>query len=123
MTIRVLLADPEESLLKIYRNYLTARGFEVATATTGGDCLRLLREWRPDVMVLEPELRDGWRDKLLPAMRDDPDVPSVPVIVLSRNDHMVSEKPVHEYYVKPFSMARLAKSIQNAARIDPSSVQ
>lgn len=119
MTIRVLIAEPDEPLLESYHDCLSRQGFEIATATTGPECVGLLCEFAPDVLVLEPDLPDGWGNKLLGLMRDDPRVPCVPVVVVTRRDHEVSEYPIREYYVNPFSMSRLASAIRTAAEESP----
>ena len=112
MSIHVLIAEPDVRLLEVYCKFMTKEGFEVTTTTNGSDCVESLRRCRPDVLLLEPDLDNGWREKLLPLMRDDPDLSCVPVIVLTRNDHGAHEFPVREYFVKPFSMSRLAKIIE-----------
>jgi DNA-binding response OmpR family regulator len=76
--IRVLLADPDESLLAAYRGYLSQDGFEVALATNGLDCLAELRRFQPDVLVMEPALPWGWGDGVLARMRERDDVPWFP---------------------------------------------
>jgi CheY-like chemotaxis protein len=59
MSVRLLLADAEPGLTEIYRRALAGNGFEVATAHTSLDCLVRLRTFRPDVLVLDPELPWG----------------------------------------------------------------
>jgi DNA-binding response OmpR family regulator len=59
VSIRVLLADPDESLLSAYHEYLGQDGFEVATVTNGLDCVAQLRRFQPDVLILEPESCPG----------------------------------------------------------------
>ena len=112
MSIHVLIAEPDASLLETYREFLTKKGFEVTTTTNGADCVESLRRCRPDVLILEPCLDDCWRDNLLPLMRDAPDLSRVPVIVLTRDDRGQREFPIHEYFVKPISMSRLASLIE-----------
>ena len=75
----------------------------------------MLREFRPDVLLLEPDLPGDWGTKLLEIMRNDPDVPCVPVVILTRNDHAAEHYPVREFYVKPLSMTLLAKTIRQTA--------
>ena len=115
MTTRVLIADPDEALLDSYRAYLSRKSFEIATATTGRSCLFMLREFRPDVLVLEPDLPGDWGTKLLELMRNDRNVPCVPVVILTRNDHAADQFPVRQSYVKPLSMTRLVETIRQAA--------
>jgi len=49
--IRVLMADPDESLHPVYRETLLREGFEVVTALSGLECVAELRERIPDVLV------------------------------------------------------------------------
>jgi DNA-binding response OmpR family regulator len=80
--IRVLIADPDESLLSWCREYLSRHGLEVATASSGLDCVAHLRSFAPDALVLEPELLWGGADGVLAMMEEDPSVPRVPVLIL-----------------------------------------
>src|SRR5947209_6472565 len=79
---RVLIAAPEETLLASYRDFLSQDGFEVATARDGLACVAQLREFRPAVLVLDPALPWGWGDGVLARMREEADIPTVPVILL-----------------------------------------
>ncbi len=114
---RVLIAEPDELLAECYERYLLRQGFEVDTAISGPQCVEKLRACRPDVLVLEPDLGDGWGDRLLELLRERAadDEHSVPVVILSRHNARPYEFPVCEYYVKPFPMTMLANSIQRIA--------
>jgi DNA-binding response OmpR family regulator len=118
MSLRVLIADPDVPLLASYREVLSREGFEVATATNGLDCVAELRSFRPDVLVLEPDLPWGWGAGVLAAMREEYDVPLVPVLVLSaRHDpeslFRVAALPIHEVQVKPLAPLLLAQRIRH----------
>lgn len=115
MDIRVLLTDPEAALLDTYRDYLVRHGFDVAIATTGADCVAKLHEWKPHVLVLEPDMPDGWGKRILDEVGHQPDLQRMPVLILSRRDQPQIAYPVREYHVKPFSMAQLANSIRAIA--------
>lgn len=116
-TIRVLIADPDESLLAMYRELLSREGFEVVTATTGLECVARLREQRPDVLVLEPQLPWGGGDGVLATMREVPDLALVPVMILTSCrdprvlDH-VAPFPISDYQAKPLAAQGLAGSIR-----------
>lgn len=111
--IRVLLADPEQQLLSAYRSFLESQGLEVATASCGEECLSKLGDWKPDVLVLEPETPQRWGEEVLAKLRH-PDERRVPVLVLSKRDRGSTTYPVREYHVKPMPMAELVRSIYAA---------
>jgi DNA-binding response OmpR family regulator len=122
MSLRVLIADPDESLFDSYREYLEQEGLTVVTATNGLECIERLRDSSPDVLVLEPELPWGWGDGVLAMMQEEPDVPVVPVIVLSLGrDRQVLYRlapfQLDDYQLKPLNARRLAQRIRAVIRL------
>jgi DNA-binding response OmpR family regulator len=114
--IRVLMADPDESLHPLYREPLSREGFEVDRALNGLECVSRLRERRPDVLVLEPQLPWGGGDGVLAMMGEDPQFATVPVMVLTscRDPHIlkaVTRFPVSDYQLKPLAPNRLARRL------------
>ena len=70
--IRVLMADPDESLQPLYREPLLQKGFIVTAALSGLECAARLRERVPDVLVLEPQLPWGGGEGVLAMMGEVP---------------------------------------------------
>ena len=111
--IRVLMADPDESLQPLYRERLMQEGFELATASNGLECVARLREREPDVLVLEPQLPWGGGEGVLAMMGEVPQLANVPVMVLTscrdpRLLEAVARFPVSDYQLKPLAPDRLA---------------
>jgi DNA-binding response OmpR family regulator len=114
---KVLLADPDESLLTLYRAFLVNDRFTVETATSGLECVEKLRSFAPDVLVLEPELPWGRGEGVLARMHQETDLPRVPVVVLSHRLDSVrlnamNEFDVSAYYVKPLSAKDLGECLR-----------
>jgi CheY-like chemotaxis protein len=117
-TIRVLIADPDESLQAMYRGPLLQEGFEVTSVLSGLECIPHLHEHTPDVLVLEPQLPWGGGDGVLEIMGDNPPLANIPVMVLTscREPHLlesVSRFPVSDYQLKPLSPDGLAKRLHS----------
>jgi len=115
--IRVLMADPDESLPPVYREALSREGFELVMAISGLECIARLRERVPDVLVLEPYMPWGGGDGVLAMMGDDPDLAIIPVMVLTscRDPHVlkgVGRFPISDYHVKPLAPDRLAERLR-----------
>ncbi len=58
MSARVLVVDRDPATRDLYRRELTAAGFDVRIATDGPAALRLVREWDPQLAVLDARLGD-----------------------------------------------------------------
>src|SRR5437763_421687 len=84
MPFRVLLADRDPALLTDYRAALLAAGAcVVEVAASGLDCLARLRDFRPDLLVLDPGLPWGGGRGVLAVLREEDGLSRVPVILLS----------------------------------------
>jgi CheY-like chemotaxis protein len=117
MRLRVLIADPDEMLLAAYRAFLAGEGVEVRTVTNGLECLDALRHGRPDVLVLDPDLRWGSGLDVLALLGED--VPAAPVLILTSRPEQVAESavPVRDYalLIKPVPPAVVAGVIGTLA--------
>jgi len=121
----VLITDGNAELCKLYRHFLTKRGYQVETSSDGLDCLAKLRQVKPAVLVLDQELRWGGSDGVLACLREESPTPWVPVVLTATNtsSQLLSElvePPVVHCLRKPFSLTALLDSIRSAAvlRID-----
>jgi DNA-binding response OmpR family regulator len=115
-SIRVVVADPDESLQNVYRWPLAQKGFEVVPALNGLECIARLRERVPDVLVLEPQLPWGGGAGVLAIMGEVPALANVPVMVLTsgydpRRVKAVARFPVSDYQLKPLAPNRLAERL------------
>jgi hypothetical protein len=84
-----------------------------AIAPNGPGRVKLLREFAQDKLVPKSDLPGDSGNKLLGLIRKTRRLRVFPV-VLTRWDHKVSQYPVREYYVQPFSTSQLATAIDTA---------
>ena len=111
MQIHVLITEPDPLLLETYERFLTQQGFALTTTTDGPECVRALRAHAPDVLLLETDLPDGWGPRLLDMMHAD-QLPTVPVVVLSRQDELDCTPPVCVSFNKPTSLSKIVQKIR-----------
>jgi|SRR5690554_5343281 len=81
---KVLVVDDDPDFCEITRLILSKRGYEVETASNGDMALRMMREERPAVMVLDVMMAgvlDGV--SVAHAMADEPDLCKVPIVMVS----------------------------------------
>lgn len=84
----VLLVDDQQEVLRLFSRMLSSaeRGYRVLRATSGQRALNLLRQRRPDVMLLDLIMpgMDGFQ--VLHEKSKDPSIRDIPAIVISSRD-------------------------------------
>ncbi len=124
MTDRILLIDDDRTLLQFLKEFLLGDGFEVFTASSGADALRIAYQVHPDLVVLDVMMpgMDGW--EVCARLREMSDVPVILVTgKTTEADKLRGFKlGADDYLTKPFSFAELAARIQavlNRSRSNP----
>jgi CheY-like chemotaxis protein len=84
MTMRtVLFVDDDPDVLALAKEWLSAQGYRVLEAEGAFQALDLLRESRPDAMVLDLMMPDRTGVEVLEEVRFDPQLADLPVICFS----------------------------------------
>ena len=78
---KILIVDDEPGIRFGVRDFLESEGLEVDEADTIAAAEKLLREGRPDAIVLDHMLPDGTALDFLPRIRETD--PAIPVLVLT----------------------------------------
>ena len=116
-SMRLLIADGDRAFLEILRRHLRDRGHEVEIAIDGFDCITILRDFLPEIVILEHKLLWGGGDGVIALMRDDPTLSEIPIILTgeeSRSEQFdVLVSPPHiDWLQKPFRLNDLLRHIQ-----------
>jgi two-component system KDP operon response regulator KdpE len=115
---KVLVIDDEEPILRALRINLTAREYQVSTATDGTSGLAAMARDRPDVLILDLGLPDMDGTEVIRGVRG---WTSTPIIVLSawgQESQKVAalDAGADDYVTKPFGMNELLARLRAAAR-------
>ena len=80
----VLVVDAHEDTLEMYDALLSASGYWVACASTGGEALRSARRLQPGAIVIDVD-QPGSIDvaQLVPAIRDTGPLHDVPILAIT----------------------------------------
>jgi CheY-like chemotaxis protein len=81
----ILLADDEEIIRTITKDYLESTGYRVSCATNGAEALEILQKETPDLVILDMQMPvlDGLDALKRMRTSGDPRVANIPVISLS----------------------------------------
>jgi two-component system, OmpR family, response regulator len=85
---KVLLIEDEESLRNLYTKILTMRNYEVESAADGEIALSLLKQFRPDVIVLDIVMPHYNGVEILKILKNDGDLKVIPVVMLTALSEM-----------------------------------
>ena len=118
MPARILIADADRDLTAIYRGHLEELGLAVRTAAAGVECVNLLRQFRPNLLLLGTSLPWGGCDGVLALIKEEPELrPEFVLILADRSDRNVLYRvaPCHidDYQFKPLSPLRLEQYIKD----------
>jgi len=101
----VLIVDDDVKLVKLLQTYFTKEGYITYTASDGLDALQVVRERKPDIMVLDLMLPglDGF--DVCRKIRKDNDIPIIMLTAREEeSDRLIGlELGADDYVTKPFS--------------------
>ncbi len=80
---KILLIEDDLSLSKMYSLKLAKSGFEALTALSGNEALLVLKEQRPDLILLDIMLPDISGLEVLKEIKSENSLKNIPVIVLT----------------------------------------
>ncbi|MBL8112022.1 MAG: response regulator [Acidobacteria bacterium] len=116
----ILVIDDDEPAREMMERLLTREGFRVTLASGADEGLALARQERPDVITLDVRMpgRDGWA--ALAALKADPDLRSIPVVMVSIEDEKALGYSLGatDYVTKPVDREHLASVLRRHHRAE-----
>lgn len=118
----ILCIEDEPEMIDLMRLILGRRGYEVKGAVSGADGLRMIREEKPDLILLDlmmPEM-DGW--EVYQQIKADEKNRDIPVIVVTAKAQSIDRvlglhiAKVDDYIAKPFSPQELMNSVEKVLK-------
>jgi DNA-binding response OmpR family regulator len=115
---RVLIVEDQADIRKLIRMTLEFEDYEIHEASNGATGLRLARDIRPDLMLLDvmmPGELDGLQ--VCHQIKNDPATAGIRAVLLTargqaRDREVGREVGADEYLVKPFSPLQLIETIE-----------
>ena len=81
--IRILVVDDDLDILRATARVLESEGYQVMTASTGSGCREMVREHRPDLVLLDVVLPDVDGADVCAEIKSDPELRGTFVILVS----------------------------------------
>lgn len=117
----VLVVEDEDAIVELLRYNLEKEGYRVRTADNGDDAFMLIREDKPDVIILDWMLPGISGVEICTKLRKDPHNKDIPVIMLTAKGEELDkvtglETGADDYMTKPFSPSELSARIKAVLR-------
>ncbi len=121
-TKTILVVDDVPVNIQLLNTYLTAAGYEVESAADGKAAIRLVKEKRPDLILLDvmmPEL-DGF--EVCKILKTDPESKFIPVIMVTALNELEDkikgmDSGADDFLSKPFNKLELLARVRSLLRI------
>jgi len=122
---RILVVDDEPQLRRIMRTTLIGAGYEVDDAKTGEEALEKVREFRPDLVLLDVNMPGMGGVAACRVMREDTNIAIIMLTVRNTEKDKVEalDAGADDFVVKPFSTPELLARIRASLRRVPAAPQ
>ena len=115
---RILYIEDQADMIDLVRLALRRLNCEIIGATDGNEGLAMMRQIRPDLILLDLMLpgSDGWQVRS--AMIEDPELRDLPVVLVTARlagTGAITSKPLPQadaYITKPFSVADIRSTVE-----------
>lgn len=120
---KVLIVDDEEDICQIMLNYLQAEGYDAMIAHNAKEALKIIKEKKFDLLVIDVVLPDVDGYALARELRDDEKTFLTPVIMISAQKKDYKDKlsgflsGACDYLTKPFTKEDFVKSVSKVLSI------
>lgn len=102
---KIAIIEDDSVINQMYRMKFEADGFDVQVADNGRSGIEMVKEFEPDLILLDLQMPEMTGDEALKKIRAQPWGKSIPVIVLTNlgveeSPKVLKELTIHSYIVK-----------------------
>lgn len=120
MPTRILVVDDDIAYLEVIQHALVSQGYEVTTATTGMHGLKLAREEKPDILLLDIMMPRMHGFEVCHQLRADKGMAGLKIIMISAKGYKsdfdaAMNAGADSYLVKPFKPEALLELLEQFA--------
>jgi two-component system, cell cycle response regulator DivK len=113
----VLIVEDNELNMKLFHDLLDAHGYRTLQTRTGMEALKLAREHRPDLILMDIQLPEVSGLEVTKWLKDDDDLREIPVIAVTAfamkgDEARIRQGGCEAYISKPISIATFLDAVR-----------
>jgi len=118
MAKSVLIVEDNELNMKLFHDLLEAHGYNTLQTRTGIEALRLAREHRPDLILMDIQLPEVSGLEVTKWIKEDEDIAAIPVIAVTAfamkgDEERIRQGGCEAYISKPISVAKFLETVRS----------
>ena len=115
--MKILIAEDEDGVAMLAKFKLEKKGYRVIRAVDGEEAIKLVKNEKPDLVLLDVMMKFFNGFEVLDEIKSDPEIKHIPVIMLTSKSDETSvvrglEKGARDYITKPFSPSELIARVK-----------
>ncbi len=118
MVKTVLIVEDNELNMKLFHDLLDAHGYRTLQTRNGLDALRIAREHRPNLILMDIQLPEISGLEVTKWLKDDEELRDIPVIAVTAfamkgDEERIRQGGCEAYISKPISVPRFIETIKS----------
>lgn len=114
----VLIVEDNELNMKLFHDLLDAHGYATLQTRNGMEALKLAREHRPDLILMDIQLPEVSGMDVIKLLKEDDDLRAIPVIAITAfamkgDEERIRQSGCEGYLSKPISVVKFVETVRN----------
>lgn len=117
MAKTILIVEDNELNMKLFHDLLEAQGYDTVQTKDGREALKLAREHRPDLVLMDIQLPEVSGLEVTKWIKEDDDLKSIPVIAVTAfamkgDEEKIRQGGCEAYIAKPILVTQFLETVQ-----------
>lgn len=113
----VLIVEDNDLNMKLFHDLLEAHGFDVIGTREGTEALKLARDCRPDLILMDIQLPEVSGLEVIKWLKEDEELQSIPVIAVTAfamkgDEEKIRRAGCEDYVSKPIAVAKFVETVR-----------
>ena len=113
----VLVVEDNELNMKLFHDLLEAHGYGILQTKDGMEALRMAREHRPDLILMDIQLPEVSGLEVTKWLKEDDDLREIPVVAVTAfamkgDEEKIREGGCEAYIAKPISVSNFLETVE-----------